>query len=331
MTSKIDEVAAEPSDQTATPFLENLRGVLDRTGSVVPLVLLLIVAAILVPGFATKDNLEQLLTQNAATGIVAAGMTLVIIGGAFDLSVGAIFALATVIYATGANDGSFLVAAIITIAISLLCGLVNGVLVTRFRINSFVATLGSGLIFSGIAFYYSREGAIYVTKPGFTDLGASSIFGLQWSAWILLAVMVVLSVVFLRTVFGLHISATGANLRAAQLVGVRTGLVQTVTFVIIGGLAGLAGMISSSQLASATGNVGASLPLDAIAAVVIGGTSLAGGRGSVARTFAGVLIIGVLTNMFNSFGWESSLQLIVKGAVIIVAVGYDALRRRQQA
>jgi ribose transport system permease protein len=108
-------------------------------------------------------------------------------------------------------------------------------------------------------------------------------------------------------------------------------LVQTVTFVIIGGLAGLAGMISSSQLASATGNVGASLPLDAIAAVVIGGTSLAGGRGSVARTFAGVLIIGVLTNMFNSFGWESSLQLIVKGAVIIVAVGYDALRRRQQA
>jgi ribose transport system permease protein len=329
---KAEEPEVQISDnKRASSVAVRFRDVLDRTGSVVPLVLLLIIAAILVPGFTSKANLEQLLTQNATTGIVAAGMTLVIIGGAFDLSVGAIFALATVIYATRANGGSFITAAIITIAVCLICGLVNGVLVTRFRINSFVATLGTGLIFSGIAYYYSRNGAIYVTKPGFTDLGSSGILGLQWSAWILLIVMVVLSVVFLRTVFGLNISATGANLRAAQLVGIKTGLVQTATFIIIGGLAGLAGMISSSQLASATGNVGASLPLDAIAAVVIGGTSLAGGRGSVARTFAGVMIIGVLTNMFNSFGWQSSLQLIVKGAVILVAVGYDALRRGQLA
>ncbi|OOP60514.1 hypothetical protein BMF89_16655 [Arthrobacter sp. SRS-W-1-2016] len=272
-----------------------------------------------------------MLTQNATTGIVAAGMTLVIIGGAFDLSVGAIFALATIIYASQANSGSFLVAAIVTLAASLICGLVNGVLVTRFKINSFVATLGSGLVFSGVAYYWSRDGAIYVRKPGFTDLGASGVFGLQWSAWIFIVVMIVLSVVLMRTVFGLQLSATGANLRAAQLVGIRTRLVQTAAFVLIGGLAGLAGMISSSQLASATGNVGSSLPLDAIAAVVIGGTSPSGGRGSVTRTFAGVMIIGVLTNMFNSFGWESSLQLMAKGAVIIIAVAYDAARKGQDA
>jgi ribose transport system permease protein len=306
-----------------------VRETLERTGSLVPLVALLIAATILVPGFTTKANLEQLLTQNATTGIVAAGMTLVIIGGAFDLSVGAIFALATVIYASRANDGSFFWAAVVTIAVCLLCGLVNGILVTRFRINSFVATLGSGLVFSGLAVAWTTNGAIYVYKPGFTNLGSSGSFGLQWSAWILIAVMVVLSVLLLRTVFGLHLSATGANFRAAQLVGVRTSLVQTTTFVIIAGLAGLAGMISSSQLASATGNVGSSLPLDAIAAVVIGGTSLSGGRGSVARTFAGVMIIGVLTNMFNSFGWQTSLQYMVKGAVIIIAVGYDAVRKRQ--
>jgi ribose transport system permease protein len=306
--------------------------ILGRTGPAVPLILLLIVATLLVPGFATKPNLEQLLTQNATTGIVAAGMTLVIIGGAFDLSVGAIFALATVVYASRANHGSFIVAALITVAMCLACGLVNGVLVTRLRINSFVATLGSGLIFSGIAFYFGRNGAIYVNKPGFTDLGASGQFlGLQWAAWIFLAVMVVLAVVLLRTVFGLNLSATGANTRAAQLVGIRTALVQTTTFVIIAGLAGIAGMISTSQLASATGDVGASLPLDAIAAVVIGGTSLSGGRGSMARTFAGVMIIGVLTNIFNSFGWQTSLQLIVKGLVIIVAVGYDAIRGRESA
>jgi ribose transport system permease protein len=320
-------VTASTDEAPRASATDRVRATLDRTGSLVPLIALLILATILVPGFTTKANLEQLLTQNATTGIVAAGMTLVIIGGAFDLSVGAIFAVATVIYASRANSGSFLLAAVVTIAASLVCGLVNGILVTRFRINSFVATLGSGLVFSGIAYYLSRNGAIYVYKRGFTTLGASGGLGLQWSAWIFIVVMVVLSVLLLRTVFGLHLSATGANLRAAQLIGIRTSLVQTVTFVIIAGLAGLAGMISSSQLASATGNVGASLPLNAIAAVVLGGTSLSGGRGSVARTFVGVMIIGVLSNMFNSFGWQSSLQLIVQGGVILLAVGYDAMRK----
>jgi ribose transport system permease protein len=332
LNTELKDRVDEASDPPATRAVDLVRDVLGRTGSAVPLVILLIVAAIVVPGFTSKDNLEQLLTQNATTGIVAAGMTLVIIGGAFDLSVGAVFALATVIYASRANDGSLLIAALITLAVGLVCGLANGILVTRFRINSFVATLGTGLIFSGIAFYYGRNGAIYVTKPGFNTLGGSGeLFGMQWAAWILLVVMVILSVVLLRTVFGLHVSATGANTRAAQLVGIQTSLVQTITFVIIGGLAAVAGMISTSQVGSATGNVGANLPLDAIAAVVIGGTSLAGGRGSVARTFAGVMIIGVLTNIFNSFGWQSSLQLVVKGAVILVAVGYDAIRGRESA
>lgn len=329
MKTELKDRVEPVDDQPTTSSFDSVREILGRTGSAVPLVLLLIVATIVVPGFTSKDNLEQLLTQNATTGIVAAGMTLVIIGGAFDLSVGSVFALATVIYASRANAGSLLIAALITIAVGLACGVANGLLVTRFRINSFVATLGTGLIFSGIAFYYGRNGAIYVTKAGFDTLGGSGQFlGLQWAAWILLVVMVLLSVILLRTVFGLHVSATGANPRAAQLVGIRTSLVQTVTFVMIGGLASIAGMISTSQLGSATGNVGVNLPLDAIAAVVIGGTSLAGGRGSVARTFAGVMIIGVLTNIFNSFGWESSLQLVVKGAVILVAVGYDAIRAR---
>jgi ribose transport system permease protein len=250
LKSELKDREEQVNDQPAANPIETVRDLLGRTGSAVPLVLLLIVATIVVPGFTSKANLEQLLTQNATTGIVAAGMTLVIIGGAFDLSVGAVFALATVVYASRANSGSLLVAAVITVAIGLACGLANGLLVTRFRINSFVATLGTGLIFIGIAFYYGRNGAIYVTKAGFNTLGGSGQFlGLQWAAWILLAVMVVLSVVLLRTVFGLHVSATGANMRAAQLVGIRTSLVQTTAFVIIGGLAAVAGMISTSQLA----------------------------------------------------------------------------------
>jgi ribose transport system permease protein len=171
---------------------------------------------------------------------------------------------------------------------------------------------------------------VYVEDPAFGKLGSTDeILGLRYSAWILLIVVVIMTFVLIRTVFGLHVSAMGANSRAAQLIGVRIRLVRTATFVIVGGLAGLAGMISSSQLSSATANVGGSLPLDAIAAVVIGGTSLAGGRGSVARTFVGVLILGVLTNVFDSFGWNSSVQLVVKGAVILAAVGLDALRRTE--
>lgn len=294
------------------------------------LVLLVIVAQILYSGFLDWSNIKILLSQNAPLGIVAVGMTFVMIAGGFDLSVGAIYALGAVVYALVAKDQPLFFAGASAILIGLACGLVNGILVSRLRINAFIATLGTASIFSGLAFVISKSEPQVPDSAGFGTLGQGDWGPLPISVWLLIAIIVVGGIVLSRAVYGRSLYAIGGNPDAARLSGLRVDLLRTSTFAVVGGLAAFGGMISASLLDVGQADVGASIPLDAIAVVVIGGTSLFGGEGAMWRTAVGLLILASLTNLLQSLAVDANVQLIAKGLIVVGAVGLDVWIRRRR-
>lgn len=294
------------------------------------LILLVIVAQIVYPGFLDWSNVKILLSQNAPLGIVAIGMTFVMIAGGFDLSVGAIYAFGAVVYAGVAKDHSLVVAGAAAIGVGLACGLINGVLVSRFRINAFIATLGSASVFSGLAFVVSKSEPQVPTNERFGTLGQGDWGPLPISVWVLIAIVLVAGLLLSRSVYGRWLYALGGNPDAARLSGLRVDLLRTSTFVLVGALAALGGMISASLLAVGQADVGASVPLDAIAIVVIGGTSLFGGEGAIWRTVVGLLILASLTNVLQSLAVDANVQSIAKGLIVVGAVGLDVWIRRRR-
>lgn len=293
------------------------------------LVILLIVATILYPGFLSSANIGNILTQNAAVGIIAVGMTFVIISGGFDLSVGAIYALGAVLFAgVTMQTGSPALAGIVALLAGVIVGTVNGALISMVKINPFVATLGTGSVISGIAYIYSNSSPFIVTGvPTFQDLALSTIAGLRLPAWILFAVFIVGSIILAKTSYGRNIAAVGGNYEAAWLSGLRVRGLSTSVYVLAGALAALAGMMDSSRLGVGQADMGALMALDAIAIVVVGGTSLLGGEGAVWRSAVGLLILATLTNVFYSINVTQNWQLIAKGLIVVAAVAVDAIIR----
>jgi ribose transport system permease protein len=298
------------------------------------LALLIVAATILYPGFLDPRNLGNILTQNSAVGLIAIGMTFVIISGGFDLSVGATYALGAVLFAgLTLSTGSILVAALGAIAAGVVVGVVNGAIISRLGINPFVATLGTSSVVSGIAYIYSDSSPFIVNDvPEFQDLALSTIAGLRLPIWILVIAFLISGVLLAKTTYGRNIHAVGGNYEAAWLSGLRVKGLNASVYVLTGVLAALAGMMDASRLGVGQADVGASMALDAIAIVVVGGTSLLGGEGAIWRSAVGLLILATLTNVFYSLNVSQHWQLIAKGAIVVAAVAVDALiRQRKQA
>jgi ribose/xylose/arabinose/galactoside ABC-type transport system permease subunit len=293
------------------------------------LIVLVAVASILYPGFFNLANIGNILTQNSAVGLIAIGMTFVIICGGFDLSVGATYALGAVLYAgLTLQTGSVVVAGIGALAAGVLVGVVNGLIISRLSINPFVATLGTSSIISGVAYIYSNSSPFIVNGiPEFQDLALSKLAGIPLPIWILVAAFVIAGVLLAKTTFGRNVYAVGGNYEAAWLTGLRVRGLNASVYVLTGVLAALAGMMDSSRLGVGQADVGASMALDAIAIVVVGGTSLLGGEGAIWRSAVGLLILATLTNVFYSLNVSQNWQLIAKGTIVVAAVGVDALIR----
>jgi ribose transport system permease protein len=294
------------------------------------LVLVVIGAQIAYDGFLEVGNIENLLQQNTPVGLVAIGMTFVLIAGCFDLSVGGIFALAGVLYATLANDMPVGIAFALMIPIACLIGLANGLVITRLNVNAFVATLGSASIFSGIAYLINDTGAVTVTKSSFSYLGTAEWLGLPAMVWILAGAFLAAGILLSKTTYGRSVYIVGGNPDAARLSGMRVSTVQASTYVLTAVAAVLAGMLLSSQTFVGQANVGTDVTLNAIAIVIIGGTSLRGGQGSIQRTLVGLLIVATIDNVFSSLALNTAIQSVVKGSIVILAVALDAWTQQRR-
>jgi ribose/xylose/arabinose/galactoside ABC-type transport system permease subunit len=325
----IDDEAPSPGTKPATSAGSVGRAA-TKYAPLLVLSVLLIIGTLVHPGFWALDNIRNILTQNSAVALVAFGMTLVIIAGVFDLSVGAIFAAGAVVFASLSNTMNLTVAAVLSIGVGLLAGAFNGVVVTRFRVNSFIGTIATAAIFSGLVYVASDSAPVQSSADGFDELGLGRIAGMPWPVLIMGVVFVVLALILNRTILGRYVFASGGNAEAARLTGVPVAAVQIFCLVVVGALSALAGVVTASQLGVGQPTLGANIALDAFAIVVIGGTSVYGGRGALWRTATGVLILAVLTNIFNALAWDTTRQSVAKGAVLLAAVALDSARNARR-
>lgn len=294
------------------------------------LILVVIIAEVAHPGFLDGVNLSNILTQNAEVGLVAIGMTFVLIAGGFDLSVGGIFALAGILYAYLAVKMPVGLAFVLMMPFAVAIGALNGLIITRLKVNAFVATLGSGSIFSGLAYLVSTNGAVFVEKASFPYLGTESLLGIRLTIWILAGAFLIGGFVLAKSVYGRAVYTVGGNAEAARLAGMRVGLIQGSTYVLPALGAVLGGMLLASETHVGQANVGTEVTLNAIAVVIIGGTSLRGGQGAMWRTLVGLLIVGCVGNLLTLLALNSSLQLVVKGGIVILAVAIDSFTQRRR-
>lgn len=298
-------------------------------GIVLSLGVLFVTLALASDAFLTSTNLLNILDQSASVGIIACAGTLVIIAGGFDLSVAAVFALSGAIAAAVANELGPSLGILAGVMAGTAAGGLNGLLTTVGRVNPFIATLATMIMFRGAALVVTGGLLIVVTDPAFSGLGRNMIAGIRYPVWIFIAFAVVLSIVLTRTRFGRYVFAAGGNAEAARLSGIRVGLVRWATFAISGFAAGLAGVISTSRVATGQADAGTGMELTAIAAVVIGGTSIMGGEGAIWRTVLGVLLLALIGNGFNLLGVEPMYQQIFQGAIIATAALIDVWVRRK--
>jgi ribose transport system permease protein len=283
--------------------------------------------------FLTYQNLLNILFQNATIGIAACAVTLTIIAGNFDLSLGSIFVLSEVLAAYAAVHLGVWWAFPVAILSGVAMGLINGLLVTKLRVNAFLATLATALTFGGIAVGVTHGGLLITPSSSvFTFLGQHRIAGIQYPVIIFAVVAIVLQLVLAYTVFGRHLYGVGDNRNAARLSGLNVDRTVIFTFVITGAACGLSGLIDASTTGSGTSDtsgLGGGLALLAIAGVALGGTSIFGGVGSVWRTVLGVLMLGVITNGFNLLAVPDYWQNIVRGLLIIFAVAISTMVERR--
>jgi ribose transport system permease protein len=281
--------------------------------------------------FTTVENLGNVSEQVSVVGVTAMGMTLLLVSGNIDLSVGGQVALIGVVVAVVANSANTAVGTAAGVLVGLLLGAVNGLIVTRLAVNSLVATLGSGLAFGGLAFLLSGSQPIVLTDRSLQELMNLRLLRVPVPAY-LFAVVIAATGWFLHTtVGGRELFAVGANPEAARYSGLRVDRLRFIPFVIMGFLCAVASLILTGLLNTADPGAGARLPLDVIAATVVGGVSIAGGRGTVFMAVVGVLLIGVVANGFNLLGLDPNYQSIFSGLIIIVAVAADSALQKRAA
>ncbi|ORW64189.1 hypothetical protein AWC23_26495 [Mycobacterium saskatchewanense] len=303
--------------------------ILDRAFVPVVLVALVTYLGSTNSAFLSPVNITNVLTQASILAIVSFAMTFVIIAGQLDLSVGTASALISVVGATViVRTGSAVLGVTVCLLLGLLIGSVNGVVVTLLEVPSFIATLGTMIIASAVALALTNGGVVTGLPAAFSEVSTLRVADLPVVVWIAVMVFLVLHWVQRQTVFGYQVIAVGGNREAARLSGIAVGRITMLVFLISGLAAGLAGIALLIRVQSGQPNANATLALEAIAAVVVGGTSLSGGRGSIVRTLWGVLLIAVLRNGLEISGINEDYKNVVVGVVLIVAASVDFLRRR---
>ncbi|AKU26511.1 ribose ABC transporter permease [Geobacillus sp. LC300] len=302
-----------------------------KLGPLIGLFLLCIVLSILSDDFLTMDNWLNLLRQVSINALIAFGMTFVILTGGIDLSVGSVLALSSAITAGMMAQGmNGFVAILVGLLAGMVMGVLNGVIITKGKVAPFIATLATMTAFRGLTLVYTDGRPITGFASDdimFQMIGRGYFFGIPVPIILMLTVYIALYVVLKKTTFGRHTYAIGGNEEASRLSGLRVDRLKIYVYALTGALSALAGLILTSRLNSAQPTAGTAYELDAIAAVVLGGTSLSGGRGWIFGTLVGALIIGVLNNGLNLLNVSSFYQQVIKGAVILLAVLLD--RRKE--
>ncbi len=309
-----------------------MRGLFSRISTEAMLIIFL---AIVVLFFASKseyffalNNARNILLAISVLSVLAFPSTMLIISGNFDLSVASNAAFCGMIFAlvSDGGEGSVFMGILAALGAGLVVGLLNGFLVTVVRVNSLITTLGTLAIFRGLTKILSNGQTLRVS--GFRFMGEGEWLGIPVAVYILLAVALVLGFVLTMTVYGRNLYAIGSNVTAARLVGIRNNVTIFATFVLTGLLGGLAGLMLTSQLTAASPIAGLGLELSVVSAVILGGASLYGGRGTIIGTILGVTILGTVNNGMTLIGMSSFWQEVARGAILIAAVAFDQLRIR---
>ncbi|MBK8049559.1 MAG: ABC transporter permease [Anaerolineales bacterium] len=303
------------------------------------LIFMLIALSILSPAFLKPGNLLNIIRQISVMGLIAIGVTMVIITGGIDLSSGSVLALAAVVASSLAQrldwqgakfpglEVPVLVPVLAALAVGALCGTVNGSLIAKFKIPPFIATLGMMTVARGFALIYSDRPISSLTDP-YNFIGQGAVLGIPLPIIILLVVALGAHILLNKTRFGRYIYALGGNEQAARISGINISRVKIGVYALAGTLAGLSGLVLSSRISSGQPGLGLGYELDAIASAVIGGTSLSGGIGTIWGTIVGALIIGVLNNGLDLLNVSAYWQTIVKGSIIVIAVIIDERKNR---
>lgn len=308
----------EKKSEGAIAFLLNNKAIVILIGVV-------IIAAFLSEHFFTAKNLLNILRQVSTTGILAAAFTCVLACGYIDLSVGSLLGMLGIIMAKLSTSANLPFATVVVIAIGLgaLCGAVNGLIITGLRVNFFIATLATQLVFRGINYVICNNSSISGLPPEYASVGQQYWGPLPVPVYIMILFTVIIAVILYRTTFGRHIVATGGNIEAARVSGVNVNAVIIGVYVIMGIAAAIGALIITGRAMSGQPSAGEGMEMDAIAAAVIGGTALSGGKGNVVGSIVGCILIGMIGNVLNIMGVNSNYQLIVKGLIILSAVVLD--------
>lgn len=313
----------------AAPLTARLRALVGRGGIAIPFVIVFIVLVLVSPSFLRFQNMANILDQQAGIIIVACAGTLVLIAGGIDLSVGATYGLAAATSLNVASSVSTPAGIAAGLAVGLAVGLANGIAVTRFRVNALIGTLAMSFVVSGIAAIVTKGNLVVAfDHPDFQSFAATKIVGVTSAAWMMIAIAIAATILLSRTVFGRYVYATGGNAQAARLGGVRVNGIRVATFALSGMAAALAGIIDASRVLSAQATSGQFLTFTVLTGIIVGGTSILGGEGSMQRTVIGCLFVALVANGFNLLGLDPFYQQITLGVILLAAVSLDAWSRR---
>jgi len=299
-----------------------LRWIWTEYSVMIAFLVIFILASLLNSDFLTFTNLINIIRQVSIIGIISLGMTLVMLSGGIDLSVGSVLAFTGAITLLALNASESVLLSLLTaIAVSASIGLINGLLITKGKIASFIATLGMMAAARSLVLYIAQGGSISGKVESYTEIANGDLFGIAYPIYIFLAMTLLIFIIMHKTRFGRYIYAIGSNEKAALLSAISVNKVKIGVYMLCSMLVGVAAVIESSRLNSvSSASSGLSYELDAIAAVIIGGARMSGGRGKVIGTFFGVMILGILNNTMNLMNISPYLQGLVKGLIIIIAV-----------
>ncbi|SKA77776.1 ribose transport system permease protein [Caloramator quimbayensis] len=309
--------------------MDKLKSVIIKFKSLIGLLALCVIISIITPRFLNVNNLLNVLTQVSVNAVIAIGMSYVILTGGIDLSVGSILAITGAISASIiVKSNSVFLAIIAAIIIGALIGAFNGIIVSKGKIQPFIVTLAAMTIFRGVTYVYTNGTPISGLGRDFTFIGNAKVIGIPFPVVITLIVFLIAYYIINETRFGRYVYALGGNEDSTRLSGINTDRIKMIVYIVSGIAAAISGIIVTSRIGSASPNAGSGYELDAIAAVVLGGTSLSGGEGSITGTIIGAMIIGVLNNGLNLMNVSPFYQSIVKGLVILLAVLIDKRNKK---
>lgn len=331
-TETVDVTPAQAPLRPRRPGGRAALGVVANYGVLIAMAAMIVIFGVSVPNgaFFSANNLLNIVNQSALTAIIASGLTVVLVVGEFDLSIGYAASLAGVLV-TGlaVNQGVPLAASIaLALLVGAAVGTVNGLLVTKAGVNAVVATLGIGTVLIGISFGYTAGSPIVAVPKAFTDITLGRFLGVQNPIWYMLVVLALLWVLLNRTVLGQRIQAVGANTSAARLAGIRTDRVKIAAFVVAGVCAAIAGVLLASLLGSGTASAADGYLLDSFAAVFLGSAVLRDGDFHIVGTLVGVLVVNIGFNGLSLLGTPTFWQFVFKGGILVLAVALSTVARR---